>query len=94
MKVRKRQRKQKRKKKQKIVELPMEELQVPGFRMGARWTLPQLVGFLRSWSATARYVETHGADPVASLEDELERLWGDAHNLEVNWPLTVRAGRL
>jgi len=76
------------------LELPIQELQVPGFRMGARWTLPQLVGFLRSWSATARYVEAHGADPVASLEDELERLWGDVHNLEVNWPLTVRAGRL
>jgi len=76
------------------VELPMEELQAPKFQMVARWTLPQLLGFLRSWSATARYVEAQAADPVVPLENELHALLGDSHSLEVSWPLTVRAGRL
>lgn len=76
------------------VELPMEELHTPEFPMDARWTLPQLLGFLRSWSATARYVNVHGTDPLIPLADRLETLWGNAHSIEVSWPLTVRAGRL
>ena len=76
------------------LDLPMEELRAPDFPMQVRWTLPQLLGFLRSWSATARYVKIHRTDPVAPLAGELESLWGDTRSLEVSWPLTVRAGRL
>ena len=76
------------------VELPVEELHAPDFPMDVRWTLPQLLGFLRSWSATARYMKVHGTDPVVVLARQLETLLGDAHSLEVSWPLTVRAGRL
>ncbi len=73
---------------------PFPELESPGFAMEANWTLPDLLGYLRSWSATGRYLAERGRDPVAGLEDELSPLWGDpAARRMVSWPLALRIGR-
>ena len=54
-----------------------------------------LAGYLRTWSATARYVKQHGLDPVDSVEQSLALQWGDPRDpREVRWPLYIRAGRL
>lgn len=73
---------------------PFAEIAVPPVHMETRWTLPQLLGYLRSWSATARYVAAHGSDPVAALAAELAPLWGEpAQARAMAWPLSVRVGR-
>lgn len=38
------------------------------------WTLGQLTGLLRTWSATARYAAQHRRDPVIEVETALGRL--------------------
>ena len=74
---------------------PFAETAAPALTLEQRWTLGELAGYLRSWSATARYVAARGADPVAPLEVELAALWGDpARRRLVRWPLTVRAGHV
>jgi len=73
---------------------PFTEVAVPEFTIEARWTLPQLLGYVRSWSATGRYVEEHGADPVVALEGSLLDVWGDRHRKRLLiWPLALRVGR-
>lgn len=73
---------------------PFEEEPVPELTLEARWTLPQLTGYLRSWSATARYVAEHQKDPVDDVERELAAAWGDRDVARtVRWPLVVRVGR-
>jgi SAM-dependent methyltransferase len=73
---------------------PFPELTPPGFNMEARWSLPHLLGYLRSWSATGSYIQRHGLDPVAALEEQLEPEWGDARQeRRVTWPLSLRVGR-
>lgn len=73
---------------------PFSAIQTPQFNMETTWTLAQLLGYLRSWSATGRYIAAHGIDPVDVLEKELAPLWGDAQRTRrVSWPLSVRAGR-
>jgi SAM-dependent methyltransferase len=73
---------------------PFEEIAAPPFSMEAFWTLPQLLGYFRSWSATGRYSAAYGCDPVASLEEQLASLWGDAmQRRHIAWPLSLRAGR-
>jgi hypothetical protein len=60
-----------------------------------RWTLRELAGYLRTWSATNRYVAEQRSDPVAEVEKELERHWGQPEQVRlIRWPLYVRAGRL
>jgi SAM-dependent methyltransferase len=73
---------------------PFPEIEAPSFAMQARWTLPQLLGYLRTWSATQRYHETLGSDPVEPLGRELARPWGDPQAVRlVRWPLSLRIGR-
>lgn len=74
---------------------PFDEIgDVPRFQMQLDWTLPQYLDYLRSWSASQRYLRETGRDAVAGLEARFAAAWGDpAAAREVRWPLSVRAGR-
>lgn len=68
---------------------PYPELAVPGFEIHARLSARELEGYLRTWSATQRYVSAHGEDPVAALG-----LTGHVRGpLDLRWPVSLRAGR-
>jgi SAM-dependent methyltransferase len=77
----------------RTITFPFPEVEVPSFEMRTEWTLDQLLGYLRTWSATKRYFETHGVDPVDSLGDELRAQWSEGEVREVRWPMTLRAFR-
>lgn len=77
------------------ITMPFEEIDVPEFEMTERWTLEQLVGYARTWSATSRYREALNQDPTTELAESLGELWRDpAAARRVWWPLTVRVGRM
>ncbi len=72
---------------------PFVELEPPEFHMEVSWTLPELLGYLRSWSATGRYLAEQGHDPVTALAAVLAPLWGSPRDRRrITWPLAVRAG--
>jgi SAM-dependent methyltransferase len=76
------------------LQFPYTELTTPTFRMEERWTLPQLIGYVATWSATERFREIRGYDPVTQLAGDLEPVWGDpAVPRPVHWPLSLRIGR-
>jgi len=78
----------------RTLSFPFKEIPPPSFSMHVDWPLPQLLGYLRSWSATSRYVDARGTDPVVPLGEELGALWGDAQRTRtVSWPLSMRVGR-
>lgn len=73
---------------------PFTEVSSPSFNMELLWSLPELLGYFRSWSATGRYVAEWGSDPVDALAEELAPLWGARGRLRrVTWPLSLRVGR-
>ena len=79
----------------RTIPFPHREVAAPAFALEHRWTLPQLAGYLRSWSAVARWQAAHGgADPVADAERALAAGWGDggAAARPVRWPLALRVG--
>ncbi|HYH43912.1 MAG TPA: SAM-dependent methyltransferase, partial [Burkholderiales bacterium] len=79
----------------RTIPFPFEEIAPPGFEMVETWSLPRLLGYLRTWSATSRYREVHGTDPVAALGEELAALWGSEGEMKrVRWPLALRVGRV
>lgn len=72
---------------------PFAEIQVPAFEMRALLDLPELTGYLRTWSAAVRYQQASGFDAIAQATPDLERRWGDPRQRRtVRWPLTIRAG--
>ena len=73
---------------------PFEEVAAPAMDLGMMWTLPELAGYLRTWSATSRFVAERGFDPVVDVELSLAEDWGDLDTpRQITWPLYIRAGR-
>ena len=72
---------------------PFHEIDAPKFEMTASWDLDHLVGYLRTWSSTQRFIAVKGGDPVKEISDELGSAWGTPEQTRnVSWPLTLRVG--
>lgn len=70
---------------------PFTEIETPPFEMVAEWGVDQLLGYLRTWSATQRFIAAENRDPLEGVEEDLRKAWGDEVR-RVVWPLTVRVG--
>ena len=76
------------------IAFPFSVLPAPELKLNKLWTLRQLAGYIRSWSATVRYIEQNGHDPVVALESEMQALWRDGKEArEISWPFRIFAGR-
>lgn len=74
---------------------PFPEIMTPPFEMAAEWKLEHLLGYLRTWSATQRFMAANQCDPLVSIEGDLRAAWGDAEqSRRVVWPLTILVGRV
>ena len=75
------------------IEFPFEEEATPDILMQASWTLPQLGGYLSTWSAVGKYREVTGQDPLPTVLRALAERWGAPHVArQVRWPLRLRVG--
>ena len=78
----------------RTIPFPFTEVMTPSFRMEARWTLEQLLGYFSTWSATSRFKKVTGQDPLGPLATNLAAVWGDVQShRRVVWPLTLKVGR-
>jgi ubiquinone/menaquinone biosynthesis C-methylase UbiE len=72
---------------------PFLELTPPVFHMETHWTLSQLIGYFSTWSATNRFIQATGRNPLEPLTAALTRVWGDARAPRlITWPLSMRVG--
>src|SRR5882724_7980934 len=72
---------------------PFHEIDPPEFEMTAQWNLEHLLGYLRSWSATQRFIAANKRDPLEAIADDLGAAWGDPGQMrKVVWPLILRVG--
>lgn len=77
------------------IPFPFEPIAVPAFTINVDWDLAGIVGYIASWSATQRYKDANGKDPVGPLNAALSRIWGAPRRKRaLSWPLSVRAGRV
>jgi hypothetical protein len=76
------------------IAMPFPEITpTPSFRMEARWTLEQLLGYFSTWSATNRFIKATGLNPIDPLRKALANIWSDPHSpRQVVWPLALRVG--
>jgi SAM-dependent methyltransferase len=74
---------------------PFAQLDAPAFGLTLEWNLAQVLGYVSSWSATARFRQANGTDPVPLLEAALAEIWPDrAAASPLRMPLGLQAGRL
>ncbi|MBL8297500.1 MAG: methyltransferase domain-containing protein [Rhodanobacteraceae bacterium] len=73
---------------------PFARLETPAFELAAHYDLAAFLAYLRSWSATQRYIAANGSDPVDELGAQFAAAWGDASEIRlVRWDLVLRVGR-
>jgi SAM-dependent methyltransferase len=75
------------------LELPWPAVPAPPIEMTARWTRDEMVGYITTWSATARLVAARGEALVDELRRRLAAIWPDDERREVHWPLTIKLAR-
>lgn len=73
---------------------PFDPIVAPPFSIEREWTLGQLLDYLRTWSATQRYIAERGTDPTLELGERLGEVWGQAPSKLIRWPLALRCGRV
>lgn len=73
---------------------PFAAVDTPTFALTATWTLPRMLGYFSSYSATKRYIDANGRDPVAAHADAIAAAWGDPATVRsLRWPLFLHARR-
>jgi SAM-dependent methyltransferase len=78
----------------RTIPFPFVEIAPPSFRMEARWTLGQLLGYFSTWSATNRFIKATGRNPLEPFSANMSRAWGDVDDPRlIVWPLSLRLGR-
>ncbi|CAN5700036.1 class I SAM-dependent methyltransferase [soil metagenome] len=74
---------------------PWPTVESPPIAMTARWTREEFLGYVASWSATAKLVATEGQAPFDKLHAELAAVWpSTTEPHEIRWPLTLRLARV
>jgi len=75
------------------INFPFSPLSAPALGMECKWSLQQLLDYFLSWSATRRYMEVNGNNPLEIIKAELGVAWGNARYRIVRWPLNIRVSR-
>jgi len=77
------------------IPFPFDRIPAPPLLIEQSWTLAQVAGYMRTWSATTRYVAQRGVDPVLAEEKELAELWGDPETPHrIVWSVVILAAHL
>lgn len=72
---------------------PFREQSTPQFELHCDWSCDQFLAYLRSWSASQRWLADRGDDPVDSVAPALRKIWGHRKQT-VRWPISLRVGSL
>lgn len=74
---------------------PFAEIDAPALELRALWSLPELLGYIRTWSAVGALEAADAAGALGGLEAGLAHAWGSPSTRRaIRWPLTLRLGRV
>jgi len=75
------------------VDLPGIAVDTPTLEMTLEWSVEDMLGYLRTWSACKRFEVANHRDPVTDIEAALRAAWGEQKR-RATWPLQTRVTRL
>jgi len=76
-----------------LIPFPFPERETPKFEIVAEWDLEHLVGYLRSWSSTQRFIATTNRNPLDEIATDIEKAWVNPQDTKrIVWPLVLRVG--
>lgn len=72
---------------------PWSSVEAPAIDMTAEWTREELVGYVTTWSATVKLVDSVGIAPFQKFVAEITDVWPEDERRMVRWPLAIRLAR-
>ncbi len=79
----------------KTIPFPFKEIETPSFQFRRELYRSDLLGLFRSWSATQRYKDQNGTEPLSEIEKELQNLWTDSQEPKnATWNIYLRVGKM
>lgn len=76
------------------IPFPFKELPAPDIYIKVSWSLPQLMGYLTTWSAVQHYISKNNKNPLEEFFPLIEAAWGETAIQTVCFPLHFRIGRI
>ena len=78
----------------KTIPFPFEQISTPNFYIKKELTFFDILGLLKSWSATQKYIDKHHQNPIDLIENELLEIWGEKEiEKSATWKLILMVGR-
>ena len=59
-----------------------------------KWTIEQMEGYFRSWSAVQHQIRETGDNPVDALLIRLKEIWPEGNTQEATFPIFLRVGKM
>jgi SAM-dependent methyltransferase len=72
---------------------PWQTVEAPPVDMTAQWTRDELVGYVTTWSATVKLVDSAGPAAFEAFRSQLATVWPEHEQRSVTWPLAIRLAR-
>ncbi|MDH3377690.1 MAG: class I SAM-dependent methyltransferase [Gammaproteobacteria bacterium] len=78
----------------RTIDFPFTAIAIPALSIKREWNLEAFMNYLRTWSATQRYIAAHDVDPLIELRPALDSAWGAECDCNiVTWRLRGRTGK-
>lgn len=75
------------------IPFPFKKIEAPSFSIKARWTLDQYTGYLSTWSATQKFIQEKGFDPIPARLPQLAKHWPQNEQKEIHFPVFLKLGQ-
>ena len=72
---------------------PFKEIKTPVFTIQLEWTLKELEGYINSWSALQKFIETNQFSPVDKSINQIQRHWKN-EKMKIVFPVYMRMGQI
>ncbi|MDT0644077.1 class I SAM-dependent methyltransferase [Zunongwangia sp. F363] len=76
----------------KTIPFPFTEIATPEFKLELEWSLEQLLGYLKTWSAVKHYENTNRKNPVDLVAEDFRKSFGEKG--KVVYPILFRLGKI
>ncbi|BAP54736.1 SAM (and some other nucleotide) binding motif [Thioploca ingrica] len=77
------------------IPFPFQVIPTPRFKMQLLWSLPELIGYLNTWSSVQKFIMVNNSNPITQIEPFLQRVW-DKHSIlkPIVWDIYLQVGKV
>ena len=77
------------------IPFPFSIISTPTIKMQLLWSLPELIGYLNTWSSVQKFIAVNNDNPVTQIEALLQSAWGNYSDLKlITWNIYFKVGKV